>query len=189
MWRRLDRLPRGGDGEVVEGLGVRVADARAGAHDLHGPAAADRLERREVVLVGEHAARRLEPVLRERALQPAHDGPADAHVRVPPVVGVLGVARPLLGDADAPGHADAAVGDDQPPVGAVLQPLDGVGLGWPEARPLGALDGLEEGGEDLVAVEEELRLVAVGDRGAGQRFDRPDEALRAHVEPRRGRPW
>ncbi len=53
-------------------------------------------------------------------------------MRVAPVVGVLGVARPLVGDADAAGHADLAVGDQQLSVRAVVHAPDRVGLGRAE---------------------------------------------------------
>ena len=96
------------------------------------PAAVDRLEVGQVVLAGEHLAGPLEPVLGERALQPADDRPADADVGVAPVVGVLGVARPLRGDPDPAGHPDPAVGDQHAAVGAVREPLDRVRLRRPE---------------------------------------------------------
>jgi hypothetical protein len=87
-----------------------------------------------VVRAGEHLAGGLEPVLGEGALQAAHDRAADADVGVAPVVGVLGVARPLLGDADAADHPDAAVGDQDLAVRAVGRPADRVGLERAEPR-------------------------------------------------------
>ena len=131
--RSSDALRRR-DGQEVERLDVRVADARAGAHDLHRAAAVDRLELGQVVLADERVAGRLEPVLGERALQAADDRAAHADVRVAPVLGVLGVAGPLLGDADAADHPDPAVDDQQLAVRAVVQPPQRVGLGRAEAR-------------------------------------------------------
>ena len=47
--------------------------------------------------------------------------------------GSCGVAGPLLGDADAAGHPDPAVGDEHAAVGAVGEPRDRVGLRRAEA--------------------------------------------------------
>jgi hypothetical protein len=188
-----------------------------------------------VPLADEHVARRLEPVLGERPEQAAHDGAAHADVGVAPVVGVLRVPRPLLGDADAAGHPHPAVGDQQLAVGAVGDPPDRVRLHGPEAADLdarlahavehaglhlqrpdrvhehvaghagaGALgdrvghlvgdvaapvrvgeqaerafrlaDRLEVRGEDRVAVDEQLHVVAPGDGGARQRLGGAQEA-------------
>ena len=82
-------------------------------------AVVDRVELRQVVLARQHLAGALEPVLGERALEPADDRTADAYVRVAPVVRVLGIAGPFPGDADAAGQPDLAVGDEDPAVGAV----------------------------------------------------------------------
>ena len=43
-------------------------------------------------------------------------------------------------------------------------------------------DRLQEGGEDRVAVDEELGVVAVGDRRAGQRLAGAQEAVGADLE-------
>ena len=78
--------------------------------------------------------RRLEPVLREGAEEPAEEGPAHPDVGVAPVIGVVG-CRPstpwrLPHAAD---HAHPAVGDEELAVRAVVHPLDRVGLRGPEA--------------------------------------------------------
>ena len=71
---QVERLARGGDREVVERLDVGVADAGARAHHHHRAAVvALGSSVRQVAVAGEHLARRLQPVLRERAEQPAHD--------------------------------------------------------------------------------------------------------------------
>ena len=59
----------------------------------------------------------------------ATTGPVDAEVRVAPVLGALGPAAPLVGDADAAGEADRAVHDQHLAVRAVVQP--------PQVPPLG----------------------------------------------------
>ena len=134
----LDRLRRRGDRQVVEGLGVRVADLGARAHDLHRAPVVDRLELGQVLVAGEHLAGALEPVLGERALEPAHDRAAHPHMGVAPVVGPVGVAHPLGGDPDPAGHPHLAVGDQDPAVGAVGDPLDRVRLRRAEEQHLGA---------------------------------------------------
>jgi hypothetical protein len=160
---------------------------------------------------------------------------------VAPVVGVLGVARPLLGDTDPAGQPDLAVGHEDLAMRPVGHPARGVRLRRPEARDphvrlahlldevlldldaahriddhvdldaracpltqgvghvtsdvaapvdvgeqaqraLGAADGVEVGGEDVVAVDQQLDLVAVGDRGAGQRLGGAQEHRVANVE-------
>ena len=75
-------------------------------------------------LIGEVVVGRVEehgvglgPVVEERGPQPVDRGPADAEVRVAPLVLVAGVAVPLVGDADAAGEAGALV-DDAAPCGA-----------------------------------------------------------------------
>ena len=150
------------------------------------------------------------------------------------MIGVLGVARPLLRDAYPAGEADPAVDDQQLAVGAVLQAPHGVGpertkpaerhsgiahlvdqravhlrsaegiddhvaldararpvaqslrdidrdvalpvgVGEQVDRLFGTRDGAEVGGEDLVAVDEQLDVVAIGDGRAGQRLGSAQE--------------
>src|SRR3712207_8143162 len=56
--RSVERLARGGDRQVVERLDVRVADARARAHDHHRPAVLRLLQLGKVVLADQHLADR-----------------------------------------------------------------------------------------------------------------------------------
>ena len=120
-------LPGRGDREVVERFDIRVADARVRADQLHPGAIAALLEVRQVVLAAQDLAGGLQPVLGEGALEPADDRPPYPDVGVAPVVGVLCVAGPLLGDADAARHAHRAVGDQHPPMRAVREAPQGVG--------------------------------------------------------------
>ena len=132
--RHVDARPGGGDREEEERLQVAVADPGARAHGEHRrPLARDRLELGQVVFPGDDLAGRLEPVLRERPLQATDHRPLDPDVRVAPVLGVLRVAGPLVRDADAPGEGDAAVGQEELAVGAVVAAPDGVGPGRTEA--------------------------------------------------------
>ena len=57
----------------------------------------------------QHPAGRLGPVVVEDRLHLRHHRAAHPEMGVAPVVGVLGVATPLVGDADAAGVADPAV--------------------------------------------------------------------------------
>jgi hypothetical protein len=199
------------------------------------------LEVGQVPRADEDVAGGLQPVLGERALQPAHDRPADAHVGVAPVIGVLRVPGPLVGDADAADEAGAAVDDAELAMCAVVQAADRVGLGRAEDREvrarvahlagelaahlratdgveqdvdldprsgsfahrvgdlaghlavpvdvrqevhrlLGAGDRLDERGEDLVAVDEDLGAVARRDRRARDRLGRALEGGGADLE-------
>ena len=160
---------------------------------------------------------------------------------VAPVIGILGVAGPLGGDSDPAGHPDLAVGDQDPAVGAVGDPLDRVRLQRPKQDhihpcdthlldqralhlhgaervedhlagdalaglvadrggdlagdlaapvdvglhvqpPLRGGDRLQEGGEDAVAVDQQLGLVALGDRRSGERLGGAQEVLGGHVQ-------
>ena len=53
-----------------------------------------------------------------------HDGPFEAHARVAPVLRVLAVAEPLVGDAVAERVADAAVDHEQLAVRAMIEPAE-----------------------------------------------------------------
>ena len=108
------------------------------AHELHRHAVLEGLDLGQEALADERLAGRLDPVLAEGALQRVHDRPLDAEVRVAPVVGTVGVALPLGGDADATGEADAAVDDDHAPVAAVVGAAQQVRLRRPEADDLGS---------------------------------------------------
>src|SRR6185369_10769691 len=81
-------------------------------------------KRREVLLPCRNLARLLDPVLAERALHAIDDRAGDADADVAPVIFVLRVAGPLLGDAEAAEVADASVDDDELAVIAVVQPSE-----------------------------------------------------------------
>jgi hypothetical protein len=88
-------------------------------------------------------------------------------------------AHPVEQDVD--GHALLGLG------GQRLGDLDGdlalpVDVRRQVHRAPGAADRLQEGREDLVAVDPQLDLVAVGDRRAGQHLGRPQEVARADVQ-------
>ena len=64
------------------------------------------LQRREIFLAAAARAGGLDPVVHERRLHLRDRRAFDAVVRVAPVLGILRVALPLVGDADAAGEAD-----------------------------------------------------------------------------------
>ena len=88
-----------------------AAALRRAAEHL-GRALAALFERRKVLDAVQHLAGDLDPVVHEHRLHLRHDRAFRAEVRVAPVLGILGVARPDVGDADAAGEAHLAV-DDQ----------------------------------------------------------------------------
>ena len=69
---------------------------------------------RKVLLAGHDLAGLLDPVLAERPLQPVDDRTFDAQAGVAPVILVLPVTGPLLGQAESADVADAAVDDRLP---------------------------------------------------------------------------
>src|ERR671910_849093 len=126
-----------------------------------------------------------------RGTKSANHGAAQADVCVAPVVRVLGVAGPLLGDTDAAGEPDLPVHDQELAVGAVLEPLDRVGLRRPEEAHLNAglahlLDqlaihlGRADRVEDHVALYAGARLVAERLRHLDRDFAAP-VGVREHV--------
>src|SRR3954464_12546657 len=66
---------------------------------------------RKILLASHDLAGLLDPVLAERALQPVNDRTFDAQAGVAPVILVLRVPRPLLGQTKSADVADAAVDD------------------------------------------------------------------------------
>src|SRR4051794_36468046 len=66
---------------------------------------------REVLFAGHDLAGLLDPVLAERALQPGDDRTFDAQPGIAPVILVLPMPRPLLGQTKSADIADAAVDD------------------------------------------------------------------------------
>ena len=65
--------------------------------------------------------RLLDPVLREHGLEAVDDRALQPHAGVAPMLGVVAVAEPLVGDAVAEGVADRAVDDEQLAMGAVIE--------------------------------------------------------------------
>jgi hypothetical protein len=106
----------------------------------------------------------LEPVFGEPGVQVGDGRAGDAAVSLAPVVGVLGVAGPHVGDADATGEADAAVGDEDFAVSAVVEAAE-VG---PVARPEPA-----DGGAGALELPDEARI-------HGSAADGIDEQAHAH---------
>src|SRR6266850_448862 len=68
-------------------------------------------------------ARRLEPVLGERALELLDHRPFDADVGVALVPGLLSVPAPFPADPGASGHAHHAVDDENPAMVSVVNPV------------------------------------------------------------------
>src|SRR4051794_732787 len=66
---------------------------------------------RKVLFAGHDLAGLLDPVLAERALQPVDDRTFDAHPGIAPVILILPMPRPLLGQTEAADVGDAAVDD------------------------------------------------------------------------------
>ena len=87
---------------------------------------AARLDRREVVEPGQQLAAALHPVVHEGELHLRDHRPLHAHHRLAPVVLLVGVAEPLVRDADAAGEADRAVDDEELAVRAVVEAREGV---------------------------------------------------------------
>src|SRR6266550_1459203 len=83
-----------------------------------------RAEVREVALSRGNLAGLLDPVLAERALQAIDNWSDDAQAGVAPVILVLRMARPLLGQSEAADVADAAVDDRDLAMIAVVQPAE-----------------------------------------------------------------
>src|SRR3954447_4104161 len=85
---------------------------------------------RKVLLARHDLAGLLDPVLAERSLQPVDDRTFDAQAGIAPVILVLRVPRPLLGQAESADVADAAVDDRFLSMIAVVEPPE-VGKGRP----------------------------------------------------------
>ena len=104
----IDRRARRGDRQAIHHPHRRGAGFRR-AHDRlqRQVAAGDR--RRVEIRPGDELAGGFKPVLREAGLQRPHRRPFDPNLQVAPVLVVLRVAGPVIGDAGAAGEADAAV--------------------------------------------------------------------------------
>jgi hypothetical protein len=73
------------------------------------PGARGWFDRWQVIGTVLHFAAHLGPVVEKCSLHLCHHRPFDAVVRVTPMLGVLGVAAPFVGDADASGEPDPAI--------------------------------------------------------------------------------
>src|SRR5688500_3885103 len=82
------------------------------------------LRRGEVRGAGDHLPRRLQPLQREARLERQYRGAFHPHLCIPPVFGVLGVARPEIGHPGAAREADAPVNDQRFTVRAVVEAVD-----------------------------------------------------------------
>jgi hypothetical protein len=103
---------------------------------------------------------------------------------VSPVVGIIGVACPLLGDPHTAGHPDSSVGDQQAPVRAVDQAPHCVGLRRPtvdhaDTRILQGADELSLHLRGAERVEDHPALDAL----LGLRGDRACDRLRDVAPP------
>src|SRR3954468_15962390 len=84
---------------------------------------------REVLFAGHDLAGLLDPVFAERSLQPIDDRTFDAQPGIAPVILVLPMPCPLLGQTEAADVADAAVDDRFLAMIAVVETSE-VGEGW-----------------------------------------------------------
>ena len=115
----------GGDrGQVHEPHAVAAALRRADEH-LHVLIAA-RLDVRKIVIAVQDVAGGLDPVVEKRRLHLRGDGTGDLEVHVAPVLGILGVARPLIRDPDAAGEAQRSIDDQDLAMRAVIQSAERV---------------------------------------------------------------
>src|SRR3954447_14021967 len=77
---------------------------------------------RKILLARHDLAGLLDPVLAERALQPVHDRTFDAQPGIAPVILVLRMPGPLLGQTKSADVADAAVDDRFLAMVAIIEP-------------------------------------------------------------------
>ena len=134
-------------GHEVRGLEIDAGPSGRNRHQVHqvhafaatgrrrnehlGVHVAGRSQRRKVVAAVQYFARDLDPVVVERGLDLRDDRTFDLEVHVAPMVRVLRMALPLVGDADAACEADRAVDDQQLAVRTVVQAAEVVPLEWP----------------------------------------------------------
>src|SRR5437867_6437890 len=76
---------------------------------------------REVAFARRNLARLFDPVFAERTLQPIHCRADDAKTGVAPVVQVLRMSGPLVGESKAADVSDAAIDDHDLAVIAIVQ--------------------------------------------------------------------
>ncbi len=91
-----------------------------------------RIERRRRQAAG------FDPVLVERAFERADGGTGDLEMRIPPVLLVLRVAEPVVGDAHAAGERDVAVDDERLAMGPIVGVFEAEEAERIEPRQLGA---------------------------------------------------
>ena len=103
--RQVDGLLGRGDRQQVHELhAVAAAAGRAGEHLRQRLARGS--QRREISVALQHLAGGLDPVVHEGRLHLRDRRAFEPIVRIAPVLGGLGVAVPVVGDADAAGEAD-----------------------------------------------------------------------------------
>ena len=162
-----DRSARADDREVVDDARGRGADGGRAEHAVDGDVAR-RGNQREEARAADQFAGRLQPVLGEAGLQRHDARPLDLDLHVAPVLRVLGVAGPVIGDARAAGEAQPAVDDERLAMGAVVEAPERAGADRVEPRQLAA-----------------ARLEDLQDLGAdGGRAHRVEQDLDAHPVPR-----
>lgn len=108
----------------------------------------------KTAFAGGDAMRLFDPVFHEHGLQRLHGRPFDAHCRVAPVIFVLAIAQPLIGNAMSERVPDGAVEDQQFAVSAVIEA--------PQVQPAGAAVARQL----HAVVGQALELFAVRARGA-----------------------
>ena len=69
-------------------------------------------------------------MLFERSLQPGDQRTFHPDLDIAPMLGILGVAGPFLGETDAAGKSDLAVQNQYSPVGPPIGPVKPPGAGW-----------------------------------------------------------
>ena len=104
------------------------------------------LRGRKVVGAVQHIAGGLDPVVVEGGLKLRHHRAFDLEMHVAPMVGVLCVAGPLLGHADAAGEGRVPIDHQQLAVGAVVHAAEVVPVQRAVALHLraGVLHGLDQ---------------------------------------------
>src|SRR5688572_19505477 len=126
----IDAGPSGCNRHQVHQVHAFAATGRRRNEHL-GVHVAGRSQRRKVVAAVQHFARDLDPVVVERGLHLRDDRTFDLEVHVAPMVRILRMALPLVGDADAACEADRAVDHQQLAVRTVVQAAEVVPLEWP----------------------------------------------------------
>ena len=74
----------------------------------------------------QHITGRLDPVVQKGGLHLGYHGTLDPKVHVAPVIRVLRMAAPLIGDTNTAGKARVTVDDQNLPMSAIVDPCQGV---------------------------------------------------------------